>query len=42
MKNVEEFPYLGSVVVSYLKFTQDIERRRAAAARAFGMLRRRL
>ena len=42
MKTVEEFTYLGSVMASNGKFTQDIERRRAAATRAFGMLRCRL
>ena len=39
MKTVEEFTYLGSVIASNGKFTQDIERRRAAATRAFEMLR---
>ena len=42
MKQVEEFTYLGSVITSDGKFVQDIERRRAGATRAFGMLRRRL
>ena len=42
MKKVEEFTYLGSVITSDEKFTQDIERRRAGALRAFGTLTRRL
>ena len=42
MRQVEEFTYLGSVITSDGKFIQDIERRRAGATRAFGMLRRRL
>ena len=42
MKTVEVFTYLGSVIASNGKFTQDIERTRAGATRAFGMLRRRL
>ena len=42
MKKVGEFTYLGSVITSDGKFTQDIERRRAGATRAFGTLRRRL
>ena len=42
MKAVDEFTYLGSVMASNGKFTQDIERRRAGATRAFGMLGRRL
>ena len=41
MKTVEEFTYLGSVIASNGKFTKNIERRRAGATRAFGMLRRR-
>ena len=42
MKTTEEFTYLRSVLPSNGEFTQDIERRRAAATRAFGMLRRSL
>ena len=39
MKQVEEFTYLGSVITSDGKFLQDIEKRRAAATKASGMLR---
>ena len=42
MKTVEELTYLGSVMASNGKFAQYIERRRAAATRAFDILRRRL
>ena len=42
MKTVEQFTYLGSLIVSNGKFTQDIERRRTGATRAFGILRPRL
>ena len=42
MKAVDEFTKLGRVMASIGKFTQDIERRRAGATRAFGILRRRL
>ena len=38
----QEFTYLGSVIASNGKFTQEIERRKAATTRAFGVLRRRL
>ena len=41
MKQVEEFTYLGSVTTSDGKLVQDIQKRRAGATRAFGMLRRR-
>ena len=42
MKQVDEFTYLGSVISSDGKFLKDIEKRRAAATRAFGMLRARM
>ena len=42
MKTVELFAHLGSVMGSNGKFTHDIEKRTAAATRAFGMPRRRL
>ena len=42
MKHVDEFTYLGSVISSDGKFMKDIEKRRAAATRAFGMLRPRM
>ena len=42
MKHVEEFNYLGSETSSDGKFMKDIEKRREAAARAFGMLRPRM
>ena len=42
MKEVEEFTYLRSVRVSKGKFTQDIERRRAAVSKALGTLRHRV
>ena len=40
LEQIEEFIYLGSVITSDGKFVQYIERRRAGATRAFGMLRR--
>ena len=39
---MEEFANLGNVFTSDGKFTQDVERRRAGATRAFGTLKRRL
>ena len=42
MKQAEQFTYLGSVITSDGKFIHDIERRRAGATRAFGMLRQRM
>ena len=42
MKQVDEFIYLGSVVASDGRITQDTERRRAGARRSFGLLRQRL
>ena len=42
MKQVNEFTYLGSVISSDGKLLKDIEKRRAAATRAFGMLRARM
>ena len=42
VKTVENFAYLGSMLASNGKLTQDIEKRRTTATRAFGMLRRRI
>ena len=42
MEKVEELTYLGSVITGDRKFIRDIERRRAGATRAFGMLRQRM
>jgi hypothetical protein len=42
MKQVEEFIYLGSTVTSDGKFVRYMERRKAGATRAFGVLRRRV
>lgn len=42
MKQVEEFIYLGSTITSDGKFVRDMERRKAGATRAFGVLRRRV
>ena len=41
MKVVDELTYLGSLMTSNGKFTQDIERRRAGATRELRMLRSR-
>ena len=42
IKQVEEFPYLGSVVTSDGKCMQDNERRRDGADKAFVTLRQRM
>ena len=38
MRQVDEFTYLESVITSDGKFVQDIEKSKAGAMRAFGML----
>ena len=40
IENVEEFPYLGSVVADSGRIDVDVERRIAQASRAFGTLRK--
>ena len=40
IENVEEFPYLGSVIASSGTVDADVEARIAKASRAFGALRK--
>lgn len=39
VKNVKEFPYLGSMVASSGRMDTDIDRRLAQASKAFGALK---